>query len=73
MIAVAPRLFAGLVGEEAAAPIGERIWGEAALLAPEELRGEYTDAMTGDNHVVGERLPLARLLGRFPVALLVRS
>ncbi len=73
VIAVAPRLFAGLVGEEAAAPVGERVWGEAALLVPEDLRGEYTDAMTGDKHMVGERLPLARLLGRFPVALLVRS
>jgi maltooligosyltrehalose synthase len=70
---VAPRLFTGLVGEEAAAPIGERVWGEAALRVPEELRGEYSDAITGDKHVLEERLPLARLLGRFPVALLVRT
>ena len=46
VIAVAPRLFAGLVGEEAAAPIGERVWGEAALRVPDELRGEYSDAIT---------------------------
>jgi (1->4)-alpha-D-glucan 1-alpha-D-glucosylmutase len=71
IVAVAPRLFAGLAGEEAAAPIGERAWGEAALVVPEELRRDFTDVMTGEKHALGERLPLARLLGRFPVALLV--
>jgi (1->4)-alpha-D-glucan 1-alpha-D-glucosylmutase len=72
LIAVAPRLFARLAGDEAAAPVGERVWGEAALLVPRELHGEYRDAMTGEKHVLGDRLALARLLGRFPVALLVK-
>jgi (1->4)-alpha-D-glucan 1-alpha-D-glucosylmutase len=73
IIAVAPRLFARLVGDEAAVPIGERVWADSALVVPEELRGDYTDTMTGEKHSLGERLPLARLLARFPAALLVRT
>jgi (1->4)-alpha-D-glucan 1-alpha-D-glucosylmutase len=73
LVAVAPRLFARLMGEGDLAPVGERIWGEAAIALPESLRGEFVDVLTDERHSLQGRLPLARLLGRFPVALLVRG
>jgi len=63
VIAVAPRLFARQL--ERNAPIGE-FWGEAVLPLPE---GEFEDVLTGAKHS-GGRMPLARLLAEFPVALL---
>jgi (1->4)-alpha-D-glucan 1-alpha-D-glucosylmutase len=70
---VAPRLFAGLMQEGEAAPIGERIWGEASLVLPNELQGELQDVLTGEKLQARGRLPLAQLLARFPVALLVKT
>jgi (1->4)-alpha-D-glucan 1-alpha-D-glucosylmutase len=73
LVAVAPRLFARLMGEDDLAPLGERIWGEAAIVLPESLRGEFTDVLTGEKHSLQGQLPIAPLLARFPVALLVRA
>jgi (1->4)-alpha-D-glucan 1-alpha-D-glucosylmutase len=73
LVAVAPRLFARLMGEDDLAPLGERIWGEAAIVLPESLRGEFTDVLTGETHSLHGQLPIAPLLARFPVALLVRA
>ena len=73
VIAVAPRLFARLLGTPDAAPIGPPVWGEAAISLPEDLRGEFLDAMTGEKHRPEGRLQVAALLARFPVALLVRT
>jgi (1->4)-alpha-D-glucan 1-alpha-D-glucosylmutase len=73
VIAVAPRLFARLLHAEAAAPLGVSAWGEAALSLPEDLRGEFSDAITGDRHRLEARLQVAALLARFPVALLVKT
>src|SRR4051812_16167147 len=73
VIAVAPRLFARLLRAEDAAPVGAPIWGEAAISLPEDLRGEFLDAMTGEKHRLDERLQVAALLARFPVALLVKT
>ena len=55
------------------APLGERAWGEASLVLPDDLRGELTNVLTGEKFPAQGRMPLARLLGRFPVALLVSS
>ena len=60
VIPVAPRLFAGL---------GERPWGEAKLVLPE---GSFRNVLTGESFQGGAQ-PLARLLARFPVALLVSA
>ncbi len=72
-IVVVPRLVAGLLGEGEGPPIGA-IWGDTSLALPDELAGgRYTDVLTGQS-LAGERtLPLAGLLGRLPVALLVRE
>jgi (1->4)-alpha-D-glucan 1-alpha-D-glucosylmutase len=73
LVAVAPRLFARLMGEGDVAPVGERIWGEAAIVLPESLRGEFINVLTGEKHSLQGKLPIAPLLARFPVALLVRA
>jgi (1->4)-alpha-D-glucan 1-alpha-D-glucosylmutase len=69
VIAVAPRLFARLMGEDDSAPLGEKAWGEASLALPE---GNFTDALTGRAHS-GGKTPVADLLSEFPVALLVSA
>jgi (1->4)-alpha-D-glucan 1-alpha-D-glucosylmutase len=69
VVAVAPRLFAGLMQAGDAAPLGERAWGGAALPLPE---GAYRDVLTGAA-ITGGRQPVAALLSRFPVALLVAN
>jgi (1->4)-alpha-D-glucan 1-alpha-D-glucosylmutase len=71
VVAVAPRLFAGLMQEGDPAPVGERVWGEAALALPEGLQGELENVLTGERFPAQGKLRLARLLARFPVALLV--
>jgi (1->4)-alpha-D-glucan 1-alpha-D-glucosylmutase len=73
VIAVAPRLFAGLMQPGDVAPIGGRVWGEASLVLPEDLGGDYENALTGEKVSVAGKIALARLLARFPVALLVKA
>ena len=73
VIAVAPRLFARLMQKEDSAPIGERIWGGASLVLPDELRGQYENVLTGEKFRAEGRIPLAQLLARFPAALLLSA
>jgi len=68
VIAVAPRLFARLMGEGDNAPLGEKAWGDARIAA----QGEYLNVLTGERHR-GPALRLADLLATFPVALLVSA
>ncbi|HZM33683.1 MAG TPA: malto-oligosyltrehalose synthase [Burkholderiales bacterium] len=67
VVAVAPRLFSGLMGPEDPAPLGERAWGEAKIGI--DVQGELENVLTGERHGGGE-LRLAALLASFPVALL---
>jgi (1->4)-alpha-D-glucan 1-alpha-D-glucosylmutase len=69
VVAVAPRLFAGLMQEGDAAPLGERAWGDAKLPLPE---GAYRNVLTGEQAGGGPQR-LAALLRDFPVALLVAN
>jgi (1->4)-alpha-D-glucan 1-alpha-D-glucosylmutase len=72
-LVLVPRLVASLVLVPGSPPIGEDVWGETALLLPEALAGfGWRDRLAGDTfHATPERtLSVARLLGRFPVALL---
>jgi (1->4)-alpha-D-glucan 1-alpha-D-glucosylmutase len=71
VIALAPRLFARLMRDDDLAPVGERVWGEASIALPDGLEGDLQNVLTGERFPAQARLPLARLLGRFPVALLV--
>src|SRR5262249_44874229 len=73
VIAVAPRLFAPLMREDDPAPIGERVWGAAGIALPNGLLGKFQNVLTGEGFDLQQGLPIARLLARFPVALLVNS
>ena len=66
VVAVAPRLFAGLMKEGDLAPLGEAAWGDARLTLPE---GHFENVLTGERHAAGPAA-LAAILARFPVALL---
>ncbi len=67
LVAVAPRLFARLMQPVDLAPVGARIWGEARLALPQI---ELEDVLTGQRFRGGPT-PMAELLPRFPVALLL--
>src|SRR5712671_3312203 len=51
LVAVAPRLFAGLMQEGDLAPIGERVWGDSKLVLPEGLAGSFTNVLTEEKHL----------------------
>jgi (1->4)-alpha-D-glucan 1-alpha-D-glucosylmutase len=70
VVAVAPRLFARLVGDNDVAPLGSRAWGEARL----PMNGRFVNVLTGARHEArAGHVGVAELLAAFPVALLVKS
>ncbi|MHB1133382.1 MAG: malto-oligosyltrehalose synthase [Chloroflexota bacterium] len=76
VVAVAPRLVAGLTNGEERPPLGD-VWGATALLLPEEKGRRYRNLLTGEEMTVadtpaGPALRLADALRHFPVALLER-
>ncbi|HMQ35341.1 MAG TPA: malto-oligosyltrehalose synthase, partial [Chloroflexaceae bacterium] len=78
LVTIAPRLSLTLAGGELRPPTGE-LWGDTWLPLPHAEPGaRYQDRLTGAALTTGERdgvagLPLAEVLGAFPVALLVRQ
>jgi len=67
VIAVAPRLFAGLMDDGDIAPLGKKAWGEARL----PVEGRHVNVLTGEGH--DGQVRVAELLSVFPVALLVSA
>jgi len=78
VITVVPRLLAGLNPDAKTAPIGSDVWGDTAITVPAWRPGSpYRNLLTGETlcSVTAEErqaLPLAQILGLFPVALLER-
>lgn len=78
VIVVAPRLVLQLCDGIEQQPLGDKVWGDTRIVLPEEQRGwSYRHLLTGDTltAIVQEGkvgLPLAGVLGHFPVALLER-
>jgi (1->4)-alpha-D-glucan 1-alpha-D-glucosylmutase len=76
LIVAAPRLVARLTGGAERAPVGEEVWADTWLPLPPHLAGRaYRNLYTGEALAASIRegaagLPLAAVLGRFPVALL---
>jgi (1->4)-alpha-D-glucan 1-alpha-D-glucosylmutase len=69
---VAPRLVLRLRAD-GGAPVGDGVWGETAVLLPQELAGRSVrDVLTGATHVPAAdgRLLLGAAFGRLPVACL---
>jgi (1->4)-alpha-D-glucan 1-alpha-D-glucosylmutase len=78
LIVVAPVLIAGLVRRELEAPIGEAVWRDTAVLLGGEPGHRYRDLFTGAALASEPKrgrasLPLAQVLGSFPVAALLRE
>ncbi|GAB4193449.1 MAG: malto-oligosyltrehalose synthase [Roseiflexaceae bacterium] len=77
VLTVVPRLCAGLAGGEPLPPVGAAVWGDTTLLLPATRNGvRYRNLFTGELLEAralsdGFGLPLAEVLDRFPVALLV--
>ncbi|HEY9877347.1 MAG TPA: malto-oligosyltrehalose synthase [Leptolyngbyaceae cyanobacterium] len=69
-IAVVPRFLTSLIGPDQD-PIGEEIWGDTALVIPDNLRGHWCEAITNCEIADQPRLPIGKILQNFPVALLV--
>jgi (1->4)-alpha-D-glucan 1-alpha-D-glucosylmutase len=77
---VVPRLIVGLTNDIARPPLGAEIWGDTWLSLADAVSAgvTYRNALTGETLRAGARdghagLPLATVLGYFPVALLERG
>jgi (1->4)-alpha-D-glucan 1-alpha-D-glucosylmutase len=82
VLVVVPRLVAGLIGGSSRPPIGAEIWSDTEIILPQQARGvRYRSIFTGET-IEGTlsstdpgapcTLPLAAILGTFPVAVLER-
>ncbi len=76
IVTVAPRWFARLTGEHERLPLGAEVWGDTDIEAP--APGDYLNVFTGEILAAEWRrggwwLRAARVLARFPVALLLRT
>jgi len=77
VLAVVPRLVAGLTTVDRLLPLGEESWGDTQLVLSSDLRAHvYENVLTGEAIAAGSSagqggLPLAKLFARCPVAVLV--
>lgn len=77
VLVVAPRLVAGLMGDDGRrSPVGPDVWGDTELVAPEPSPARWRDALTGrlvEVDTWGDRrsLPIGVLFETLPVAFLV--
>jgi (1->4)-alpha-D-glucan 1-alpha-D-glucosylmutase len=71
IVVIAPRLVAGVLGNEAAPPVGAGVWGDTALLIPAELGlKNLTNLFSGETLPAAGSVRVADALKDFPVALL---
>jgi (1->4)-alpha-D-glucan 1-alpha-D-glucosylmutase len=77
VLVAVPRLMASLDCRRAQLepPLGEKVWGETALVLPGQAPARWINVFTGERMRVPEEstLPLAEVFGHFPVALLNRA
>jgi (1->4)-alpha-D-glucan 1-alpha-D-glucosylmutase len=72
MLVAVPRLPRLLAGDPDRAPVGD-VWADTRLVLPDGAgEGEWRSVLTGTAVVPGDGMPLARLLGEVPAAVLVR-
>ena len=71
-LVLVPRLVATLMGSDERLPLGPQVWAETALILPPELAaGRWANVFTGETFdtPADRALPVAQVLGPFPVAL----
>lgn len=71
-VTIAPRFFFALAGE-GNHPLGEDTWKDTVLLLPAGAPEKWQNALTAETLTGADRLAIAEILGRFPVALLTGS
>jgi (1->4)-alpha-D-glucan 1-alpha-D-glucosylmutase len=73
VLVLVPRLIASLSGGAGYKPGGNDVWEDTVLRLPADLVfARWTDLHTGEDHrPVNSNLPVAPILGQFPVGLLV--
>ncbi|MDB5311062.1 MAG: treY [Gemmataceae bacterium] len=73
-LVLVPRLPVGLVPAADRPPVGRETWGDTAVRLPDEFRGgRWANVFTGAAvTATGGVLPVADVLGVFPVAVLIR-
>ncbi|HKA06860.1 MAG TPA: malto-oligosyltrehalose synthase [Gemmataceae bacterium] len=70
-LVLVPRLIASLVLVPGSPPLGEDVWGNTVVPLPEPFGSlRWTNRLTGYTIEPQNKLPVARVLGHFPVALL---
>ncbi len=73
-VVVVPRCVVGLTGGAERMPVGEEAWGDTMIRVPEGWSGDgWENRLTGEVLKAGNELRVSEVLGRFPVALLVKS
>ena len=71
LIALVPRLPAGLLGDNPILPLGIEVWGDTVLELPAELAATpWRNVFTGERHAAAGQLALGQLFTSFPVVLL---
>lgn len=73
IIVVAPHLLANILGEEAAAPLGQAVWGDTTIVLPPSIKqGKYTSLYGGKTSELREGfVAVAEVLSDFPAGFLV--
>jgi (1->4)-alpha-D-glucan 1-alpha-D-glucosylmutase len=72
-LVLVPRLVATLMGSDERPPLGPQVWAETALILPPDLpAARWDNVFTGEafDTPADRALPIAQVLGPFPVALL---
>ena len=72
VVVIAARLFARLMGDPGALPLGEAVWSDTAVEVPLAEGAQLQNVFTGETLVVqGGRVALARAFASFPGAVFV--
>ncbi|HYH64216.1 MAG TPA: malto-oligosyltrehalose synthase, partial [Urbifossiella sp.] len=72
-VVIVPRLAAALVPESGRPPVGAEVWGDTEVSLYDLPPGRWLNVFTGAAHDADLRLPVADVLGTFPVAVLVST
>lgn len=79
VVAVAPRLVAGLIGDKGGPPVGKAVWEDTQIPVPSWRAGSrYRNVLTGEELTTSsaedrQMLLVGEVLAHFPVALLERA
>jgi (1->4)-alpha-D-glucan 1-alpha-D-glucosylmutase len=71
-ITIVPRLLTYLI-KKGEFPLGQQVWADTYVNLPKGFRSLWTDAITTSAFEYEKTLPVGKILGHFPVALLINK